>query len=66
MNYSVEDPRSTSPVVVPVSVYAQRRRALAEQLRLRGGGVAVIHTSPEVRAIATATIRTAGTATFII
>ena len=47
MNYSVEDP-ICAPVVVPASVYVQRRRALAEQLRLRGGGVAVIHTSPEV------------------
>jgi Xaa-Pro aminopeptidase len=51
MNYSLAQapPEAVlAPVVVPVSVYAQRRRALAEQLRLRGGGIAILLTAPEV------------------
>lgn len=37
-----------APVTVPVDVYARRRRALAEQMRQRGGGVAIIQTAPEL------------------
>ncbi len=47
MNYSLADP-VIEPVTTPLPVYAQRRRALAEQMRSRGGGVAVIVTAPEV------------------
>lgn len=43
MNTSV-----TSPITVPVQVYAQRRKALADMMRARGGGVAVVFTAPEV------------------
>lgn len=43
MNQSVVD-----PIVVPIDVYAQRRARLAEQMRARGGGVAIIATSPEI------------------